>query len=122
MLFKNIVQTHAVRQPLLCLAESQLLNLARTCSYHCTNGAAWLPCGSARRPAHTCSPNTACPSQGTAPLYAGCDSGQSFLKRRKITEKHCFQAWGLFWCPSHECSNDGMKNYTMLSDFSQMGP
>lgn len=115
------VQTHALRQPLLWLTESQLLNLAMRRADHRTNTATWLLCSSVCRPVHACPTKTACPSSGHCSTCAGHDSAQSFLKSGKITQRHRSQARGLFRCPSEECSNDGMQNYTTLSDFSQIG-
>ena len=119
---QTIVQSRVLRQPLLWLTESQLLNLAMRRADHRTNTATWLLCGSACRSAHACPPKTACPSSGHCSRCAGRDSARSFLKSKKITQRCRSQAWGLFRCPSEECSNDGMQNYTTLSDFSQIGP
>lgn len=115
------VQTCAPRQPLLWLTESQLPNLATRSAEHRPNIATWLTYGSTCRQAHACPPKTACPSSGHCSTCAGRDSAWSFLKSRKITQRRGSQAWGLFRCPSEECSNDGMQNYTTLSDFSQIG-
>lgn len=101
--------------------ESQLLNLAMRCADHCTDIATWLMRGSVCRPAHAFPPRTVWPSSGHCSTCAGRDSSWSFLKNRKITQRCCSQAWGLFRCPSEECSNDGMQNYTTLSDFSRIG-
>lgn len=80
------VQTHVLRQPLLWLTESQLLNLAMRRADCRANIATWLLCGSACRPAHACPPKTACPSSGRSSTCAGHDSAWSFLKSRKITK------------------------------------
>lgn len=63
-------------------------------------------------------------SQGTAPRVLGVILHEASLPAgrlsREITQTHCSQTRGLFRCPSQECSNDGMWNYTTLSDFSQI--
>lgn len=103
---------------------TQLLNLAARHADHHTNVAAWLcvaQCPGQLLPAHQ---KPRAHPRGTAPhvlsvilhrasLGAGRRSGE-------ITQTRCSQAQGLFRCPSEECSNDGMQNYTTLSDFSQI--
>lgn len=119
---QTVVQPRVLRQPSLWLTESQLLILVMRRADHRTNATPWLLCGLACGPAHACPPKTACPSSGHFSTCTGGDSARSFLKSRKITQRRHSQAWGLFRCPWEECSNDGMQNYTTLSDFSQIRP